>query len=134
VAAAINLDIGIAWSSTTALYAAWSLLPLGSLAFRIALAKRSRRARCPLLFARATRRATLGLSSRTLSAIALLGAWLACWACDWFQAIRPEVYALQACLLFLAMERLAQFVSRKRATTPALPSGIRGRLGLTNHT
>lgn len=87
-----------------------NLLPVGALAFRMALV-------CAVLGAVAATALAFAIE-HTLEAgdvvrdslrfpLALAGAW---WVAGthawWFQAVRPEVYALQAALLCIAIERL----------------------------
>jgi hypothetical protein len=140
VAAAINLDIAHPpGHPLTALYGkALSFLPLGPLPFRIALGQALAAALGTLFVFRACKigARALGLRSASLiTPIALLGAWLtALGYAIWFQAIRPEVYALQACLLFIAIERLARFqVGAARDPRPLYTAAFAVGLGLTNH-
>jgi hypothetical protein len=140
VAAAINLDIAHPpGHPLTALYGkAWSLLPLGPLAFRIALGQAVAAALgAAFLFCACELTAfALGLRSRALiTPIALLGAWLSALGyAVWFQAIRPEVYALQAVLMFFAMERLARLeLEANRDLRPLYTGAFAVGLGLTNH-
>jgi hypothetical protein len=140
VAAAINLDIAHPpGHPLTALYGkAWSLLPLGPLAFRIALGQAMAAAlgaACLFRACEVTAR-SLGLSSPALTTpIALLGAWLSALGyAVWFQAIRPEVYALQSALLFFAMQRLARLeLDASRDPRPLYAGAFAVGLGLTNH-
>ncbi|MFI5305866.1 MAG: protein O-mannosyl-transferase family, partial [Polyangiales bacterium] len=79
---------------------------------------------------------SLGVRSDALvTPIALCGAWLSGFGyAVWFQAIRPEVYALQALVSLFAMERLAAFESRGgRDPRPLYAATLAVGLGLANH-
>jgi hypothetical protein len=90
-------------------WAAVVLLPFGSIAFRVALAQ----AACAAVAAGfvfsaidTTVRALEVRHDRLAIPIALGATWLvACAYPAWFQAVRPEVYALQALLIAVAIER-----------------------------
>lgn len=87
------------------------LLPIGPLAYRVALASAFFTAGAALCVFRAAR-ATFdqaGAPSRAASVLAIGSTWLACGSYAWWmQAVRPEVYALQAFLVMLAIERLVR--------------------------
>ncbi len=118
---------------------ALTFVPLGPLALRVALAQ----ALCAavaggFLFSAidATVRA-LGVRHDRLSIPLALGAtWLAtCSHAWWFQAVRPEVYGLQAMLIAIAVERMVKLEAAwptrdvRGLGTAALAVG----LGLANH-
>lgn len=90
---------------------AW-LLPLGPLAFRVALAGAlltGVAAGALHLAARRTFRA-FGLSPREAALLGVAATWIAAGSYGWWlQAVRPEVYALQAALIMVALERLVAF-------------------------
>jgi hypothetical protein len=144
VAAAVNLDIAHPpGHPLTALYGkAWTLLPLGSIAFRMALGQAFAAALAAAFAFRAcvvTARGFDLIADGVVAPIALVGTWLfALGYAVWFQAVRPEVYALQAALMLFAMERLA--VLHARAPTgsakdarPLYSATFAIGLGLCNH-
>jgi len=117
------------------------LLPLGSLSFRMALGQSLAAAfACAALFVVAWR--ALGALVPALPAavrvpVALLAPalWGSSYAV-WMQAVRPEVYALQAALLLIASERLAAFHTDDGPTRDARPlyvAALAVGLGLANH-
>ncbi len=140
VAMAVRLDIAHPpGHPLTGLYGkTLTLLPLGPLAFRVALGQALAAALGAVLLFRAgesTARA-FGLRSAALvTPIALLGAWLCAFGyAVWFQAIRPEVYALQDLSSFFAMERMARFVEDGgRDRRPLYAAALAVGLGLCNH-
>ena len=111
---AVAADLGIAHPPGHPLFAVygklWSLLPLGALPFRIALGQALAAALAAGLLYRAclSTASALGAGRDWPAKItALACAWL--WSLSfgvWFQAVRPEVYALQALVLLLAIERM----------------------------
>jgi len=115
------------------------LIPVGSLAFRLSIL-------CALLGAIAVVALTFAFAN-TLRAgdvvraplrfpLALAGAW---WVAGthawWFQAVRPEVYALQAALTCIAIERLVQvsFSTKEGDVRPLYHAGLALGLSLANH-
>lgn len=88
------------------------LLPIGSIAFRTALASALLAAVAIACVHLAAERTFRSLGSRPLDASLLAVA--ACWLCAgsygwWLQAVRPEVYALQAALTCFALERVVAY-------------------------
>ena len=140
VAASVDLDIAHPpGHPLTALYGkAFTLLPLGPLAFRVALGQAVAAALGALFVFRAcvaTARSFGVRSPGLLVPIAWTGAWLSQLGyAIWFQAVRPEVYALQGLLLLFALERLAAFhVAGARDTRPLYAASFAVGLGLANH-
>jgi hypothetical protein len=146
VAAAVDLDIAHPpGHPLTALYGkAWTLLPLGPLAFRVALGQAMAAALAALLAFRACRSTARALGVRddaVAGPIGLFGAWLfALGYAVWFQAVRPEVYALQGVLTLLAIERLAHLHAaaadaggRAVPAQPLYVAAFATGLGLCNH-
>lgn len=116
---------------------AFTLLPLGGLPFRVALGQAVAGALGMYFLCTALQRAT-----RALELPAAIGGPLAVAASTaiafcfglWFQAVRPEVYALQALLLMIAMERMSALLeSGYRDGRPLLGACVAIGLGLTNH-
>jgi hypothetical protein len=139
VAAAVQLDI--AHPPGHPLSALWgkafSLLPLGSLSFRVAFGQVMASALASLLQCRAIASALRGLSLDPALewSLACFGALLtACTYALWFQAVRPEVYALQTLCVAAICERLAAYAHDPAQHRSAYVSacGIWG-LSLTNH-
>lgn len=145
VEASVELDIAHPpGHPLTALWgAAWSLLPLGALPFRLALGQALAAALATALLFRACLWTVRSLGAALGNAevpLALLGAWA--WALGagvWFQAVRPEVYALQALTSLFALERLARLLlgvphdARARDPRPLYAAALATGLGLTNH-
>ncbi len=116
-----------------------NLLPIGPLAFRVALV-------CGVLVAVASaalfRAAVITLTATGLESprlhvpLALAASWwtAGCYAW-WFQAVRPEVYALQAALLCVALERLLTQEIRwpTRHLAPLHQAALCMGLALANH-
>lgn len=116
-----------------------NLLPIGALSFRIAIV-------CSLLLALAAValffafESTLEVTDVILPSLrfplALAATW---WVAGsqgwWFQAVRPEVYALQAALLCIAMERLLRVsVSGENGDVrPLYQAALALGLALANH-
>ncbi len=115
------------------------LIPVGPLAFRIAIL-------CAILGAVAVVALTFAFE-QTLCAgrvvrdsvrfpVALAGAW---WVAGthawWFQAVRPEVYALQAALLCVGFERLVRvsFSEENGDVRPLYQAALAFGLALANH-
>lgn len=88
------------------------LLPLGSIAFRAALANALLAAvaiGCIHVAAERTFR-SLGSRPRDASLLAIAACWLCAGSSGWWlQAVRPEVYALQAALTCFALERVVAY-------------------------
>ncbi|KPK53971.1 MAG: hypothetical protein AMJ63_04630 [Myxococcales bacterium SG8_38_1] len=116
-----------------------NLVPIGPIAFRIAIL-------CALLGTVAIV-ALVFAFEKTLAAgevvrgslrfpIAVAAAW---WVAGthawWFQAVRPEVYALQAALMCIAIERLIQasFSDSEGDVRPLYHAGLALGLALANH-
>lgn len=114
-----------------------NLVPLGALAFRVALI-------CALLGAMAVTALTFAFE-HTLAAsdvvrdsvrypLALAAAW---WVAGthawWFQAVRPEVYALQAALICIAIERLLRASLIDGDVRSLYQSALAFGLALANH-
>lgn len=139
VSAAVQLDIAHPpGHPLSALYGKLlTLAPLGSLSLRVALGQALATAFACALCCRANAAALRGmrLDPWLTWALALFGAWLSAFTYAlWFQAVRPEVYALQTLCVALVYERLMHAAStphgRGRALlTAALALGI----ALTNH-
>jgi hypothetical protein len=87
-----------------------NLMPIGALSFRVALvcAFLGAVAAVALFFAFEHTLKVGGMIRESLQVPLALGAtwWVVGTQAWWFQAVRPEVYALQAALLCIAMERL----------------------------
>lgn len=115
------------------------LLPVGSLAFRIAIvcAVLGAIAIVALVFAfEHTLRAGQVVRDSLRYPIALAGAWwIAGTHAWWFQAVRPEVYALQAALLCIVIERLIRvsFSDDKGDVRPLYHAALALGLALANH-
>jgi Protein of unknown function (DUF2723) len=140
---AASVDLDIAHPPGHPLTALWGrafcLLPLGPLAFRVAvgqaLAAAIAAAALQVAFARTLR--VLGLPASPVRALIALGAsWIVAFSYGfWFQAVRAEVYALQAMLICLALERLVALAADRelRDVRPLYAAGFYLGLGLANH-
>jgi hypothetical protein len=139
VAAAVQLDIAHPpGHPLSALYGKLlTLVPLGSLSFRVALGQAIATAAACALLCRANAAALRGmrLDPHVTWAFALFGAWLSAFGYGvWFQAVRPEVYALQTLCVALVYERLMHASSPENsAAAPLLTAALTLGLGLTNH-
>jgi hypothetical protein len=140
VAAAVQLDIAHPpGHPLSALYGKlMSLLPIGSLSFRVALGQALATAAASALHCRANAAALRGmrLDGHVKWALALLGAWLSAFSYGlWFQAVRPEVYALQTLCVALVYERLlhASTADQAGARRALLTAAFGLGLALTNH-
>ncbi len=116
-----------------------NLLPIGALAFRVALI-------CSIFGAIAVGALALALEQalgvgnvvqRSIRfPLALAAAWwiggTEAW---WLQAVRPEVYALQAALMCIALQRLLRACSSEPApdVRPLYQAGLAFGLALSNH-
>lgn len=140
VAASINLDIAHPpGHPLAALYGKlWTLLPLGPLPFRVALGQAVAAALAAGLLFRAcgSGLAAFGVRSAAIAVpAALIGAWLPALSfAIWFQAVRPEVYALQGLVCMLAIDRMARVqASAAHDPRPLYAAAFALGLGLTNH-
>jgi hypothetical protein len=127
-AAATQLDIS--HPPGHPLFALWSKpftwLPIGPLPFRVAVGQ-AVAAAIALWF---VHRALL----REGAYVALAGAWLLAGAYGfWFQAVRAEVYALQAMLVCIAFERVAAWAQDRDDVRPLYGACLALGLGLANH-
>ncbi|MFT3922436.1 MAG: DUF2723 domain-containing protein [Myxococcales bacterium] len=118
----------------------FTLLPFGPLPFRVALGQA---AACALALACAQRAIArslrfLGLSQRAAQWVGVGSAWLLAGSYGfWFQAVRPEVYALAAFLVCFALERLSVLATRapegELDARPFYAATLAVGLGLANH-
>lgn len=118
--------------------AAVLLLPFGPASYRVAVASAVLAALAALFLARAAAHTygALGLSRRLVVPLAVAAAWLGAGSSAWWlQAVRPEVYALQAALVLFALERLLAFEARwpGAGPGPVLAAAVAFGLALTNH-
>lgn len=114
------------------------VLPLGPLAFRVALVCAVAAAAAAALMQRAGRHVLDALGLReTTSDVLALGATLftALTYSWWFQAVRPEVYALEAALSAVILERAVYIESRfpLRDTHAVRVAAVAFGLALTTH-
>ncbi len=127
-AAAVELDIP--HPPGHPLFALWSKpftwLPIGPLPFRVAVGQASAAAIALWFVFRALR--------SNGAYVALAGTWLlaGCYG-FWFQAVRAEVYALQAMLVCIAFERVAAWAHDRTDVRPLLGACLALGLGLANH-
>jgi hypothetical protein len=116
---------------------AFTLLPLGSLALRVALGQAFAAALGIYFLCAALQRATAALElPQAIGGPLAVAASCTVAFCFglWFQAVRPEVYALQALVLMIAMERLSALAaSEYRDGRALLGACVAIGLGLTNH-
>jgi hypothetical protein len=140
VAAAVQLDIAHPpGHPLSALYgAAFGLLPLGSLSFRVAVGQALASALASALHCRATVAALSGmeLPTKVVWPLGVFAAWLSALTYGiWFQAVRPEVYALQTLCVAVVFERLVALAMQPATgdTRPLLGAAVGLSLGLTNH-
>ena len=140
VATAVQLDIAhppghplsMLWGK------AWSFLPVGSLSFRVAVGQAFASAFASALHCLATAHALRGLRlDATLRwSLALFAAWLSAFTYAlWFQAVRPEVYALQTLCVAAMCERLLAQACRDEPadSKPLASAALALGLGLANH-
>lgn len=116
----------------------WCLLPLGSLSFRVAVGQAAASAIASALHCRATAHALSRLAIPPLVTwtLALFAAWLSAFTYAlWFQAVRPEVYALQTLCVAAICERLLAGAggAGTRSTRPLATAACLLGLALTNH-
>ncbi len=114
------------------------LLPLGPLAFRVALAGALLTAVAAGALHRAACRTfcAAGVLPREAALLAVAATWLAAGSYGWWvQAVRPEVYALQAALLMVALERLVAFEAAwpRDDPRPLYVASVALGLALANH-
>lgn len=141
VAAAIDLDIAHPPGHPVAglLGRLFAYLPAGPLPYRVALAQAACAAVATGFFAAAfdTTLRTLGsIDGRVSLALGVAGAWLFAGAPGvWLQAVRPEVYALQAMLLAIVLERLVHLEATWPTTDvrPLYVAALAFGLALANH-
>jgi len=136
-------DLGIAHPpgevlATLTHYAA-CLVPLGSLSFRVALAS--------ACFAALASGAVYHATSVTLGSaglapggarrlLSLAASWIFAGSYGvWMQAVRPEVYGLEAAIVCLVIDRLVTFEARRPSTDPRplYVASLLFGLGLANH-
>ena len=117
--------------------AAW-LIPLGSISFRLAILNSALVAIAAYFVLVAAYRTFLSLDTpRRLAAPLAVGAcWIAAGSFGWwFQAVRPEVYALQAALLCFVLERVTKIESAlpKIEPAPLYQASLALGFALANH-
>lgn len=118
---------------------AMTLLPLGPLALRVALGQALCAAIASALVFSAIDKTVRALEvrhDRLAIPIALGATWLvSCSAGWWLQAVRPEVYALQAMLLAIAIERVVALEAAWPTSDvrPLYVAALAIGLGLANH-
>lgn len=116
-----------------------AMLPLGSLALRVAVASGVAAASAACLAFVAYDRLlgfTFQLGTTARHACAAAGALLFAWSpALWLQAVRPEVYALQALVMAGFLERVCalQVAGDRRQAGPAAAAGLWFGLGCANH-
>jgi hypothetical protein len=109
-------------------------LPLGSLSFRVALGQALASALASLLHCRASAAALRGLllPARVRWSLGVLAAWSSAFTYGvWFQAVRPEVYALQTLCVAALLERL--LYANAGQTQALIGAACALALALTNH-
>jgi hypothetical protein len=141
VAASINL--GITHPPGQPLYALigrlFAMVPLGPIAFRVALFSSLAAAFAAGALCRAIALTVhrIGVTDVWLSAPLALGAtWFVAGSYGWwFQAVRPEVYALQAALTCFTLERVMTFEASwpNRDLRPLITAALTFGLALSNH-
>jgi hypothetical protein len=116
-----------------------TLLPLGPVALRVALASAVCAAAAAACLFRAieTTVRSLGIASNRIAIPLALGAtWLVAGSYGWwFQAVRPEVYALEALLLCYVIERVIALEAAWPTldTRPLVTASLALGLALANH-
>ncbi|MCA9610022.1 MAG: DUF2723 domain-containing protein [Myxococcales bacterium] len=117
----------------------FSLLPIGPLSLRVAVGQAACAAGAAgfLFSAIHTTVRALGVSrDRVAIPLALGGTWwVACSYAWWFQAVRPEVYALEALLIMIAIERIVALEAAwpTHDVRPLYTATLALGLGLANH-
>lgn len=114
------------------------LVPLGSLAFRVALLSAGCVGLACFFFYRSARRTldALRLAPGLSGVLAVAATWLSAGTSGWWlQAIRPEVYALQAALVFFVVDRLTalEAAAPTRDHRPLYAGAFAFGLALANH-
>jgi hypothetical protein len=118
---------------------AFAYLPIGPLAFRVAVGQASCAAIAGVFFCRAvitTLRAQGVRHDLVVLPTAMGASWLATLSYGfWLQAVRPEVYALEAMLLAIVIERIVALEARWPTldVSPLHHAGLALGLGLANH-
>jgi hypothetical protein len=141
IAASVNLGISHPPGQPLAaiLGRLFAMLPLGPLSLRVALASAALAAcaAAALFCAVQTTVAAVGEKREWVSVPLAVGAtWYVAGSFSWwFQAVRPEVYALQAALVCLAVERAIALEAAwpTRDARPLLVAALALGLGLANH-
>ncbi len=141
VAAGVDLDIAHPPGHPLAalLARAFAYLPIGPLAFRVAVGQAACAAIAGAFFFRAvdTTVRALGVEHDRVAVPTALGAsWLVTLSHGyWLQAVRPEVYALEAMLVAIVLERFVALEARWPTldVRPLYHAGLALGLGLTNH-
>lgn len=141
VAAGAGLGVSHPPGQPLAVFLAYvcSLVPFGSLAFRVALASAVAGALASAFLYRAIEGTlwAMGLAlSELRTPFAVAGTLVVVGAAGFhFQAVRPEVYALQAMLVFLALDALVTFYLQRPAQDwrPLYVASAALGLALTNH-
>jgi hypothetical protein len=141
LAAGVDLDIAHPPGHPLAALVAraFAYLPIGPLAFRVAVGQASCAAIGAMFFHRAlvtTLRAQGVRHDLVVLPTALGATWLATLSYGyWLQAVRPEVYALEAMLLAIVIERVIALEARwpTLELTPLYHAGLALGLGLANH-
>jgi len=114
------------------------LVPLGSLAFRVALLSAMSVGVACFFFYRAARATldTLRLAPGLAGIVAVGATWLTAGTTAWWlQGIRPEVYALQAALVLFVVDRVValEVASPTRDHRPLYAAAFAFGLALANH-
>lgn len=141
LAAGVDLDIAHPPGHPLAALVAraFAYLPIGPLAFRVAVGQACCAAIAGMFFHRAvaTTLRAQGVRQDLIVLPAALGAsWLATLSYGfWLQAVRPEVYALEAMLLAIVLERIVALEARWPTldVSPLHHAGLALGLGLANH-
>lgn len=124
VAAAVRLDVSHPpGHPLTELYGkAFTLLPLGSLPLRVAIGQAFATALACVFLCRAAAEVMKlqGLRDAVRWPCAVFAAWMSAFTYGlWFQAVRPEVYALQTLCSSVILERVASFLACVQETRVA---------------
>ncbi|MFW6051069.1 MAG: protein O-mannosyl-transferase family [Myxococcota bacterium] len=140
---AASVELGVAHPPGHPLMAllgrAFAFLPLGPLPLRVALASAACAGAASAFLYMGLEHTLVAVgagTSRLRIPLALGGTWLVAGAHGfWFQAVRPEVYALQAALVLFAVERVLAFESRfpEVDPRPLYQGSLALGLALANH-
>ncbi len=140
---AASTELGIAHPpghpASALLGALCTLVPLGPLAFRVALASALAASASAAFLALAIERTVRALgvvSNRVAIPLALGATWLVVGSYGyWLQAVRPEVYALQALCACVVIERILALETAwpTRDVRPIYAASLAFGLGLANH-